>query len=53
MREVKEKGTMRKDPRWDTPYIEKTLRYRYSSHLIFTRRWRNLISSINKMKRKD
>jgi hypothetical protein len=23
MREVKEKGTLRKDPRWDTPYIEK------------------------------
>jgi hypothetical protein len=23
MREVKEKGTPRKDPRWGTPYIEK------------------------------
>jgi hypothetical protein len=23
MREVKEKGIMRKDPRWGTPYIEK------------------------------
>jgi hypothetical protein len=25
MREVKEKGVMRKDPRWGTPYIEKAL----------------------------
>ena len=25
MREVKEKGILRKDPRWDTPYIEKAL----------------------------
>ncbi len=25
MREVKEKGVMRKDPRWDTPYIGKEL----------------------------
>ena len=23
MREVKEKGTLHKDPRWNTPYIEK------------------------------
>jgi hypothetical protein len=25
MREVMEKGTLHKDPRWGTPYIEKVL----------------------------